>query len=136
MILEAAISALLMVTATVALLKLAKTSSQLNQQSDQRMVLALATDNAAERMKVVPYDEIAREADRVAKTVAEHCNCQCEITSKSFETGSQKGIHLTITTRISDRVGRTQHRWVLDRQELDRPEANVSEENVAEEIDE
>ncbi|TWU37563.1 hypothetical protein Q31b_43510 [Novipirellula aureliae] len=136
LILEAAISALLMVTATVALLKLAKTSSQLSRSSDQRVALQLATDNAAERMSVIPFDEIAGQTDKVAKTVSETSDCQCEITSYPFEVGDRNGIHLIMTTRISDRISRTQHRWILDRRELDRRVLDRSEPETPEDTDE
>ncbi|TWU32568.1 hypothetical protein [Novipirellula artificiosorum] len=117
LILEAAISSLLLVTATVALLKFAKSASTLNQQADQRLGLMLAVESTLQRLNDVPKDSLSEESVAIAETISKRCKCDIQVDLDPFESNGLSGIHLRVQGSGANQAVITLHDWRFDTEE-------------------
>ncbi|TWT83708.1 hypothetical protein CA13_51750 [Planctomycetes bacterium CA13] len=111
LLVEAAISAVLLVTATVALLKFAKAMKVLNEQANGRLAVTLAAQNAIGRLQALPFALIDSSSDEISKAISETCQCDVDVKTELFESNQRTGVHFVVRAKQSDSVSVTLHDW-------------------------
>ncbi len=114
LIIEAAVSFVLLTTAAVGLMQLARSSTVLTRDADMRTACELATENAIQRLSDVPLSEIESRVEEVAKAVTEITKCEVTISTEPFETGDRQGIHLRVQASANHDQRVTLHDWRFD----------------------
>ena len=132
LIIECVIAAMLVTVASVGLLRLGRTASNLNRQANHRLAATLIAENIALRVQQIPFDQLATETKAAADQTAKETNSKITITTKSFDatpTGSVdgQGLHVTIEVRTGTTTSAVRHAWRFPIQPVPEPTDNVTE---------
>lgn len=111
LVIEAVISIALLATAGIALTRLSQNASVLNLQSDDRLALTLTAENTIDRLRAVPDQELAENAERIADAMSKSYRCKVEVDVVEFDGPGGSGLHLVVTA-TDNRSQRVQlHDW-------------------------
>ena len=114
LVIEAVISVALLASATYALTKLARSTAELNRQTDQRLAATLTAENALERLRGLSAEQVAQQVAGIAQSMSESSGCDVEITSAPFVSGDRGGIHIRVDVVPSENARVTLHDWRLE----------------------
>ncbi len=110
-IIEAVVAVLLLGTASLALMKLAHSSSRLRHRADQELSAVLTAQNALSRLRAVDADQISQQLGEIEEACERDSGCQVELIATPFEQPEVAGIHLRAQVAINHQRRVTLHDW-------------------------
>ena len=128
-IVEAAVVVLLLGTASLALTKLAHSSTRLRQRADRQLSAALTAQNALTRLRAVDADQVSQRIGEIEEACERDSGCQVELIATPFEQPQVTGIHLRVEVTAADQIGVTLHDWKVSA--LEQSSAGPSASNAA-----
>ena len=110
-IVEAVVSSVLLATASVGLIQLARSSAELRHRADRELAAFLTAANVLERLRPISSDELPERIDAVEQECARSSGCAVTITSRPFDAQGVAGIHLRVDVVAEDHVQLALHDW-------------------------
>jgi hypothetical protein len=110
-IVESVVAVLLLGTASLALMKLAHSSSRLRQRADRELSAVLTAQNAMTRLRAVDADQISQRLGEIEEACERDSGCQVELIATPFERPPVAGIHLRVEVSVSHDSRVTLHDW-------------------------
>ena len=118
LIIEVVVATILFATALVALGRLARASTSLNVQSDQRLSAKLTAENAIVRLNGVDFDEVSKRSEAIENQMSEASGLSVEIETQPFSIQDTSALKLTVhVANESKLVNVTMHDWRVKQEE-------------------
>lgn len=110
-IVESVVAVLLLGTASLALMKLAHSSSRLRQRADRELSAVLTAQNAMTRLRAVDADQISQRLGEIEEACERDSGCQVELIATPFERPPVAGVHLRVEVSVNHDSRVTLHDW-------------------------
>lgn len=123
MIIEVVVASILFATALVALGRLARASTSLNVQSDQRLSAELTAQNAIVRLNGVDFDDVPQQSKSIQTQLNESSALLVKIDTQPFSIGDESALKMTVhVANESGLVNVTMHDWRINQDEKSQDE--------------
>ena len=111
---EAVISVALLATASVAVVRLARSSVDLQLRADREMAAVLTAQNTVGRLESIPSEQIVEEIAELERSYGDESGCEIRIAIRPFDRDATAGLHLRVEVTAGDDVRVTLHDWRLN----------------------
>ncbi len=113
-VIEAVISVLLLATASLAVVRLARSSVDLQLRADREMAAALTAQNVIRQLDALPSDPFPEQVAEIENAYGQQSGCDVSISLRPFDRDGVAGLHLRVDVAAGDQARVTLHDWRLD----------------------
>ena len=111
---EAIVAVLLLATASLAVVRLARSSVDLQRRADREMAAALTAQNVLAHLAPIASDQLPDQIADVERSFGNRSGCDVDISIRPFDREGVTGIHLGVKVTAGNQARVEMHDWRLD----------------------